>query len=114
MKKPRKIFILILIVIIFITGCSKGKSDLMNNENNDKIIENIDNSLYELSNNALSDYDKVIMDIETLTDSEFQEDIGSGRYILEFKHNEHISFRVFGIPIESWTILLDNEEVILE
>lgn len=112
MKNFRNIFILLLIAVIFISGCSNSKDKEQINQSNDEIIEHIDNSLYELSNSFSNDYDEFITNIETATDSKFQKDIGSGRYILEFKYDDHISFRVFGIPIESWIILLEDEVVI--
>jgi hypothetical protein len=112
MKNFKKILILLLIGVLFISGCSNGKDKVQTNKSNDEIIEYIDNSLYELSNDSLNDYNELISKIETATDSEFQKDSGSGRYILEFKYNDHISFKVFGIPIESWVILLDDEQVI--
>lgn len=60
----------------------------------------------------LNDYDELMNNIETKTNAEFQNDIGSGRYVLEFKYNDDISFRVFDVPMESWIILLDDEIVI--
>lgn len=89
---------------------SKDKQQI--NSTNDETIEYIDNSLLELSKVPLNDYDELINNIETKTNAEFQNDIGSGRYVLEFKYNDDISFRVFDVPMESWIISLDDEIVI--
>ena len=112
MKNILKLFILFIIAILFITGCSNIKDKELIHSSNNETIEYIDDSLLELSNVSLNDYDELITSIETKTNAKFQNDIGSGRYILEFKYNDHISFRVFDIPIESWVILLDDEIVI--
>lgn len=112
MKSTLKLFIPLLIAVLLISGCSNIKDKEQTHSSNDEIIEYIDNSLLELSNVSLNDYDELITRIEAKTNGKFQNDIGSGRYVLEFKYNDHISFRVFGIPIESWIILLDDEIVI--
>lgn len=112
MKNILKLFFPLLIAVLFLTGCSNVKDNERTNSSNNETIEYIDNSLLELSSVSSHDYNELITGIETKTNSKFQNDIGSGRYILEFKYNDHISFRVFDIPIESWIILMDDEIVI--
>ncbi|MCH5320742.1 MAG: hypothetical protein J1E36_03200 [Eubacterium sp.] len=116
MSKALKIFIPFLIVILFIGGCSqsnsKGTDGLPGDANNDEIIAFIDDSLRQYLNGSHSDYQEtIIKDIEKITNSEFIQDSGSGRYVLEFKYNEEISFAVFGPPFDAWEISLNGEAV---